>query len=359
MKTPVAIICLLFAVSGFARGEETGDPETLISQGISQYDTGDYDAAIATFENVLDIDPDNYTAAYELALTHATAGDLESCVTVARKYSRMIPNEPEYAHMHAQMSGLLASCHSQAGDTREALRVFRDALEKNRDDYGLNFNIAITLSQEGQYDAALEHARRAIVANPSHPSPYYVLGSLYHETGKAVESLLSYFVFLQREFNTARTTWAAQFAIEAAFASVSKDEEGGGTTISLGHPDGSDMDPLLTLEMLLSLQAASKVEDDSIKEPVAESIADVFAVVVRASDDLTEEIDQESFFAQYVLPDIAAIEEAGVEEAFAWFVLSTAEVEGAAEWLEGHPEQVDALVQHLQFRAAQRDEAVE
>jgi tetratricopeptide (TPR) repeat protein len=359
MNSYAAIVCLLFAVSSAAWSAAPEDTEALISQGISAYDTGDYAGAIATFEEVLDIDSANYTAAYELALSHTAAGDLQSCIKVARKYVRKVRNKSEYVGMHSQLSMLQASCHSQAGETRDALRVFRAALEKDPDDYGLNFNIAITLAQEGQNDASLEHIQKAVVADPAHPSPYYVLGSIYHDTGMTVEGLLAYFVFLQREFNTPRTTWGAQFAIELAFSSVSKDAEDGGIAISLSHLDGSDMNPLLPLEMFLSLHAASKIENDSIKEPVADSIVELMASFVRASNDLTEDVDPESFVGRYLLPDVAAIEEAGVDEPFAWFVVSTAEIEGAADWLDANPEQVDALVQHLQFRAAQRDEAVD
>jgi Flp pilus assembly protein TadD len=359
MKSFAAIVCLLIAVPGFASAEEAVDTEALISEGITYYDTGDYAAAIETFEKALKIDKNNFTAAYELALSHTAAGNLESCIKVARKYVRKVRNKPDYLHTHSQLSQLQASCHSEAGETRKALQVFRAALAKDPDHYGLNFNIAITLAQDGQNEAAIEHIQKAAMADPAHPSPYYVLGSLYHDTGMVVEGLWAYFVFLQREFNTSRTTWASQFAIELAFSSVSNDGEDGGIAISLSHLDGSSMNPLLPLEMFISLHAASRIENDSIKEPVAESIAETLAVVVRASNDLTEEIDPDSFLAQYLLPDIAALEEAGVDEPFAWFVVSAAEVAGAAEWLDANPEQVDALVQHLQFEAAQRDYAVE
>ena len=111
--------------------------------------------------------------------------------------------------------------------------------------------------------------------------------------------------------------------------------------------------------MFLSLNAATKIEGDSIKEPVAESIAELLASFVSASHDLTGDVDQESFVAKYLLPDVAAIGEADIDEPFAWFVASTAGVEGADEWLDANPEQVDALVQHFQFQAARRDEASE
>lgn len=357
MKLFVAIACVLTIVPGLAWGEEPVDAETLVSEGISAYDTGDYAAAIAAFEEALEINPANYTAAYELALTHTAAGNLESCIDVAREHVRQVRDNPDYVHMHSQLSMLQASCHSQAGETQEALRVFRAALEKDPDDYGLNFNIAITLAQDGQSDAALEHILKAATVNPTHASPYYVLGSLYYDSGRVVEGLLAYFVFLQREFNTQRAGQAAQFAIELSFSSVSQEDES--LVISLAHLEGSDDDPLLPLEMFLSLTAASKIEGDSIKEPVADSIAELLATFVSATNDLTEDVDPESFVAKYLLPDVAAIADADIDEPFAWFVASTAGVQGADEWLDDNPEQVDALVQHFQFQAAQRDEAPE
>lgn len=355
MRLFVAIACVLYVVPGLARGEEQVDAETLISEGISAYDTGDYAAAIAAFEKALDTDPANYTAAHELALTHSASGNLESCIDVAREHVRKVRNEPDYVHMHSQLSMLQASCHSQAGETEEALRVFRAALEKDPDDYGLNFNIAITLAHDRQGDAAIEHIQKAATVNPAHPSPYYVLASLYYDKGMVVEGLLAYFVFLQREFNTQRAAMAAQFAIELAFSPVSQEDEA--LVINLAHLEGSDTDPLLTLEMFLSLNAASKIEGDGIKEPVAESITELLASFVSASIDLTEDVDPDSFVAKYLLPDVVAIGEADIDEPFAWFVASTAGVPGANEWLDDNPEQVDALVQHFQLQAAQRDAA--
>jgi tetratricopeptide (TPR) repeat protein len=332
-------------------GEQTGpDTRDMLAEAISHYDNGDFDSATELLEQVLKIEPRNGTAAYELALSHQANGNLQGCVDVARKYLRKLRKDEGQADLMPQLSMLQASCHSEAGESRDALKVFRAGLERNPGDYGLNFNISITLLRLGEIEEAISYLQRAIEANPNHPSPYYVIGVAYEDKGDRVRSMLAYLTFLQREFNTTRCGSAAHAVIDQIFSGVTSDDDGATLTLSPGAL--SEGDELSTLDLLLSLLAVTYIEDGKLKEPLADTVADAVGSVIDTVAEASDDVDPESFVGKYLLPDVMSIHAAGLAEPYSYFVGAVAGIGGAAEWLDTHSADTDKLVDYFQMAAA-------
>lgn len=323
----------------------------LIHAAVERYDQGDFDGAITLLEEALDQEPRNGSAAYELALSHHAKGDLQACAKTANKYLRRLRKDSNQKALLPQLSMLQASCYSGAGNARMALKVFRTALRQNPDNYGLNFNIAITLINEGESLNVITHLEKAIRADPSHPSPYYVIGGVYQRLGRSVEGLLAYFAFLQREFNTSRCEPAAEAVVDIVYSQVSSVGAGEVTIITLGPVLKSDPSEIGVLTFALALMAVASAPDEEIKEPVAESISEILTRFISIGAALDVKSDPGSFFASYLLPSVIDLEKAGVSSAFSYFVLGSIGVTGAGEWIDSHQQETDELVEHFEILA--------
>jgi len=350
--SPLNRFSLVLLVFGLLHAPPALTMETLqmIRDAVTHYDQGEFESAVTLLEQVLDLEPDNGLAAYELALTHQANRDLRSCITVAKRSLRRIKKDPDQAYHLPQLSMLQASCHSESGDTRRALKVFHTALKRTPDDYGLNFNIAITLLRNDEGEKAIQHLEAAIVAKPSHPSPYYILGIAYQAQNQSVLSVFANLTFLQHEFNTPRTNAAARAIIDVAYSGIAPDASGSGMTMIVDSLSSSGPPDITILSLALTTSAAASTQDGQVKEP-AESIAELLQGFISTVTEVDLKSDQDSFFVSYLLRDIFAVEEAGVTLPFSYFVASTAGVEGASGWLDQHPEETDELAAYFEMLA--------
>ena len=327
----------------------TADSDDTVREAVSQYDMGNFGAAIELLEGVLAREPGNGLAGYELAMTHQAIGDLPTCIRVAETTLHGVREDPGQQHLVPELSMLLGSCYSASGDSGKALEVFLAALETAPDNYGLNFNVAITYSNTGDPASAVVHLERAIRARPAHPSAYYVIALAYQALGRHTESLLAHFSFLQYEFNTERTVLAARSAIDAAYANVSRDNG----EVAIYVDSETDSEVINVLGVLLGTSAAVSLDEDGqIRDPVADSIANLFEVFVTVTAEIDDEEHPESILAAYLLPNTRRVEAAGSTRAFCYYVLTIAGVEGADEWLQSHEGQLDNLVQTFEMIAA-------
>ncbi len=337
---------LLLATSTIALAQS--DLDQKISDAVAHFDQGQFDKAISLLEEVLDEDPDNGLAAYELAYSHKAKGDTRTCIKVARQALRRVKGDGEQTYLVPQLSMMLATCYSDSGKARKALRAFRDGLALAPDDYLLNFNIAITLAREGKLDEALGHLQNASVADPMHPSPFYYLASVHRERGETAQAMLATLSFLQRESNTERSAAAAGAVIDLLYSRTFKDEASGAINLYWTPGDNEEPSDTELLTLTLSLVAITSLGEDGQSasvDAIAESLQSFLSFV--AEHEFTS--PEDSFLVSYLVSDVRRMEQEGVTEAFIHFVLSQVGIEDAIEWLEENPEETDALVQFLQL----------
>jgi tetratricopeptide (TPR) repeat protein len=242
---------------------------------------------------------------------------------------------------------MLASCQSSAGDTEAALEAFRSGLEEYPDDYGLNFNISITLVNQGKYEQAIQHLETAVRADPWSASPFFVIGGAYVQLGRIEEGLLAYLAFLRREVDTERSSRGAGAALDLAYSRVPLNESGDKPQIVITVGPDESRPELDMLSTTLGIAAAATMTEGEIAVPEFESLSRVLRIFITAAADLDLESDTESFFARHLVGNAAAIKSADVAEAFSYLVVTVAGVEGAGEWLRNNTEATDALVDFL------------
>lgn len=337
----LALVLLLSPIVAMAE-----DTEQMIRDGIALHDQQKYGEAIELYERVLELEPDNVLAGYELAFAHQANGDLDNCIKVAESTFEQSRDAEADDYVLASLYGMLASCHSAGGATDIALGVFEEGLEQYPDNYDLHFNIAITFAKRQQFDESVEHLQRAAELDPSRSSPFYYLGSIYYETRLDPLAILAYTAFLHREFNSERTVTASRWTFETILRR--KPEQEDDKQVLVLNTDLNDIaDGLSALDLALSISAMTVFEGDEIKEPVADTLAEALASNLKLAAEIEVSLDEESFINAYLLGIARELYAAGVTDSFARYVASTAGAPGAQQWIDEHPAEMDQLVEYL------------
>jgi tetratricopeptide (TPR) repeat protein len=106
-------------------------------------------------------------------------------------YRRAIEIDPELGDAYVNLGRL----HQAQRDLRTAIDLYRQALQRLRDDPVVHYNIALALEDARDTDTALAHYHHAIRLDPGFADAHYNLGRLLETIGRhdqALQHLLAY-----------------------------------------------------------------------------------------------------------------------------------------------------------------------
>ncbi len=202
-------ICLAFSLTG-----QTPAVDSLVHLGIERHDAGEYEKAIALYREALTIDPDSEITLYELAVSLAQAG---ACYEAIEYCDKLIDRKNKYAILAYNTKG---SCLNDLGKTEEAIEIFLEGIEKEKEFHLLYYNLGLAYRNLEEYEKAKEAFLTAIDLNPQYSGSYLNLGRTMMNLNRRVESLLSLYYFLFNESNTERAEWAYN-AIQIQLSDIS------------------------------------------------------------------------------------------------------------------------------------------
>ncbi|ASP35425.1 tetratricopeptide repeat protein [Labrenzia sp. VG12] len=155
----------------------------LKTYGRCQIATGDLEAAIKSFEFVLQMDPQDASASYNLALAHNAQGNLDlACVN----FERALSLDPENPTFHEAM----ATVHAFKGEIEDSLRHLLIAQELKPDDPNVMSNLGSVLAQIGAYYDARRYFEQVLALQPENGPVAIQLAHILQEqgdTGRALE----------------------------------------------------------------------------------------------------------------------------------------------------------------------------
>ena len=134
--------------------------------GVVLMDRGDFDGAIASYRQALEINPDDEQGHHDLALALATAGQPDEAIKRLHEALRL---DDHYAAAHASL-GLL---YDQRGRGDEALAQYERALVLDPQDVGTLNNLAELLVRLGRVPEALTHYDAALGIRPDYAEARY------------------------------------------------------------------------------------------------------------------------------------------------------------------------------------------
>jgi tetratricopeptide (TPR) repeat protein len=146
------------ALASFQQASNT-DPRNsaaLLNAGMLYEFMGKKTDAIAAYNKVLGIDPDNALAMNNVAFLNAEAGtNLDQAMTFAEKAKQRFPNSPD-------ISDTLGYVYYQKNLNNQALQIFRELVSAHENNPTFRLHLAMALEKSGEKGAARDEARKAL-----------------------------------------------------------------------------------------------------------------------------------------------------------------------------------------------------
>jgi Tfp pilus assembly protein PilF len=311
----------------------TEKQQQIIREGEALHDNGDYDGAIARYQEVLKENPNNVEALYETAFSYYKKKDYPKSIEIgyqAAKYKSDL-----LAAIYVQ----IGSSYDEAGDPKKAIEVYKAGIKLNPRAALLHYNLAITYYGSGQLEDARSAAKRAAILNPNHPSTQILLSSLFEKGSYKTPALLAACRFLILEPDSRRSEVALRTVEKVMQAGVSPTNEKE-IKIFIDTSPKKDEGDFSSIEMFMGLaRAANYTEKNRDKSP-AELVADNFNSLFAYLAESRGKADKSKFTWRYYVPYFAELKSKGYVEVFTYYTHQRSAVPEVAEWLRQNKSKV-------------------
>jgi tetratricopeptide (TPR) repeat protein len=202
----LAALCLIACggCSGFiAQGRN--------AEGVGLFEAGQYQAALAQFQEATTIDPTNADGYYNQAATFHRLGRLQGQPTDLDRaeacYRQCLQRQPNHVEGHRGLAVLLA----EKGRGNEAIQMLAAWAEQQPWLADPKIELARLYDELGDRAAAEERLVEAVRVDPNNPRSWAALGKLREEAGQCAQALWNYQRSLQ--LDEAQPELAARVAV--------------------------------------------------------------------------------------------------------------------------------------------------
>lgn len=303
----------------------------LVSQGTELHDQGKYDEAIAKYKAALDIDKNSTLANYELSFTYMATEQYDNAV----KYSKKVLDQNTDNQHGAYI--VLGSSLDMLGKPEKAIKAYEDGLTKFPESNLLNYNLALTLYNQKEYEKAEKAAINAILAKPTHGSSHLVLSAIMQAKGERVKALLPLYYFLMLEPNSKRSPNNYNSLKKLLGQGVEKKDN---KNIDVNIPFSASKDSVFgAAEMMVSLLEASRYTDEN----KGKSDMDIFIETNSGFFSILGELKKENkgiWWDLYVSRFYDLVQTKN-QEAFSYYISQSANSANVKTWISNNSDKMD------------------
>ena len=158
-------------------------------------DAGDYDTALAMFQDILAENPTITTAYLGIGDIYVFKKDYEKAEPAYSRAARLEPRnfDAQYGHgLALQMLNRLI----------EAVRAYHRALTIDPQNVKANLNLAVTYLQMNEAASAVTFAEKAVALEPGNGSARINLGAAYEKVGRNAQAIEQYLAAMELVENT-------------------------------------------------------------------------------------------------------------------------------------------------------------
>jgi tetratricopeptide (TPR) repeat protein len=343
MKNLILFSLLLSSSLSFL-AQSTEEVQQLITRGIEYHDSGQFEEAISTYQEALDIDHTNATANYEIAFSYASLRDYDNAIKHCNKVIKQKKGDPTMAYVTK------ANCLDKQGYSKKAIKVYKKALKKTGHHYLIHYNLALTYFKLKDFDKSIENTIAAIENNPGHASSHILLGYSQMSLGNKTQTILALNYFLLLEHDTKRSAEALKIFNDKIIGDVTSSQDGNNKTINISISPNTD-EGFMAAELSLSILQATKgtlldgAEEDEIETEMSDQEYYVYKITsfYQILGEL-KEAKNEGLFWDFYVPMFYKIANSDHMETFCY--LFSSNDEESAIWIE---ENEDALIDFAEW----------
>jgi len=153
-------LILLVGTLLFTGGGGDTDVSEKLQQGVILQNSGRLDEAAELYREVIDADPDNKVAYFNMGVIDHTQGETQEA---AANYVQVLSIDPQYVPALFN----LAILRAEEGDAQGAIGLYRRVIAVEPNNAGALLNLGILLLTTGEEAEASELISRAVELNPS------------------------------------------------------------------------------------------------------------------------------------------------------------------------------------------------
>ncbi|MBW4592813.1 MAG: tetratricopeptide repeat protein [Brasilonema angustatum HA4187-MV1] len=165
--------------------EGEGDADAWFDTGNEQFEAGDFEGAIASFDKAVEFKPDYHQAWYSRGNALSDLGRIEEAIA---SYDKAIEIKPDY-HQAWYIRGLALS---ELGRIEEAIPFYDKAIEFKPDLHDAWYIRGLTLSELGRIEEAIASYDKAIEIKPDEDEAWYSRGNALSNLGRIEEAIASF-----------------------------------------------------------------------------------------------------------------------------------------------------------------------
>ncbi len=319
----------------------TAEQETILREGIDFHDKGEFDQAIAKYEQVLAKSPDSVAALFELAYSYLSKRDFDRAFATAQRgagyRSDLLP----------MFYDLMASSLDSKGQPEQAIEVYRKGIAISPQSSQLYFNMAVTyresLNRPDEARAALE---KAAGLEPLQPGAHLLLGQVFQASGYPAPAFLALSTYLM--LDPAGRQTLPGYGLWRAVLKGSVDPIPDGTAppdaatraMMTRPPSKTDQGDFTSVDAQLGPSyAAFNRRMDNGEPEIQALIAQVDQLLAALPADATGPAAG-SFANRHYRPFFVALKQRGYVEPFVYWASQRAPVPGVVEWLKANEPRV-------------------
>lgn len=314
--------------------------KSLIDEGVSLHDKGDYSGAIKKYDKALEIDENNITALAEKAYSLFSLQDYNASISICQLAMKRDPHSPSLKFVFTTYANALDALSKP----NEAIEIYNQGIELFPDYYQLYFNKGVTLSSLQEFEKAELSFQNAVLYNPEHASSHNALAriSLINKTN--IPALLAFGRFFVEEPQGARAKLNLPFIKKLMSANVERTGENSVTINIDSNMLNSDNEEkkandFSAIELMLSMAAALDYEEKNKGKTEVELFIEKFKNICATLKDVKH--DNFGFYWEYYAPYFINMKESDLIEPFAYLVYASSEDQYVQEWLNKNDSKIE------------------
>lgn len=325
---------LLWSATSYAQNPEGAGK--LTDEGVALYDQGNYEGAIAKYDEALKLDKNSVSAMAEKAMALESLKKYDETIALCKKTIEQHPHSKSLRLVYTTYGNALDAL----GKKEQALEVYEEGIKKFPDYHQLYFNKGITLVGIKKYSGATLCFQKSVILNPEHASSHHAIGRLLMAEKKNIPALFALCRFLTIEPQGTRAEANLPFVQKIMKANVEQTSKKNITinidsqVIKETEKGGKIENNFSSTDMILSMSAAMDYDKKNKNKTEVELFIGKFEGICASLEETHK--DNFGFYWEYYAPYFIEVRKQNLLEPFAYIVYASSSDKKVQEWLKAN-----------------------